>query len=193
MSGCASAPASRQPTGRAFSGPCPHSRRTCLDGNTTRSLEVSLKDTDGPDQKVTLQAWLGGRAHLLATSHERDLDHALAEVRRPDPPDRGREVAARTSQAPEDPLSHDLTRARIRRRPVSRSRRGPGGGRPTDHRCTAAPPLPGVLHFRRKRGPVSGNGKGTSESAVYKAVDSRTLMLLGHAVVKASATYSRMG
>jgi hypothetical protein len=45
-------------------------------------LEVSLKDTDGPDQKVTLQAWLGGRTHLVTTSHERDLDHALAEVRR---------------------------------------------------------------------------------------------------------------
>ena len=45
-------------------------------------LEVSLKDTEGPDQKVTLQAWLAGRAHLVATSHERDLDHALAEVRK---------------------------------------------------------------------------------------------------------------
>jgi ribosome-associated translation inhibitor RaiA len=45
-------------------------------------LEVSLKDTEGPDQKVTLQAWLAGRAHLVATSHEHDLDHALAEVRR---------------------------------------------------------------------------------------------------------------
>jgi hypothetical protein len=45
-------------------------------------LEVSLKDADGPDQKVTLQAWLAGRAHLVATSRERDLDHALAEVRR---------------------------------------------------------------------------------------------------------------
>ena len=45
-------------------------------------FEVSLKDTDGADQKVTLQAWLAGRAHLVATSHERDLDHALAEVRR---------------------------------------------------------------------------------------------------------------
>jgi ribosome-associated translation inhibitor RaiA len=45
-------------------------------------LEVSLKDTEGPDQKLTLQAWLAGRAHLVATSHERDLDHALAEVRR---------------------------------------------------------------------------------------------------------------
>ena len=45
-------------------------------------LEVSLKDTDGADQKVTLQAWLAGRAHLVATSHERDIHHALAEVRR---------------------------------------------------------------------------------------------------------------
>jgi ribosome-associated translation inhibitor RaiA len=45
-------------------------------------LEVSLKDTKGSDQKLTLQAWLAGRAHLVATSHERDLDHALAEVRR---------------------------------------------------------------------------------------------------------------
>jgi hypothetical protein len=45
-------------------------------------LEVSLKDTEGKDQKVTLQAWLTGRAHLVATSHERDLDNALAEVRR---------------------------------------------------------------------------------------------------------------
>jgi ribosome-associated translation inhibitor RaiA len=44
--------------------------------------EVSLKDTEGPDQKVTLQAWLDGRSHLMATSHKRDLDHALAEMRR---------------------------------------------------------------------------------------------------------------
>ena len=43
---------------------------------------MSLKDTEGPDQKVTLQAWLAGRAHIVATSHERHLDHALAEVRR---------------------------------------------------------------------------------------------------------------
>ena len=45
-------------------------------------LEVSLQDTEGSDQKVTLQAWLARRAHLVATSHKRDLDHALAEVRR---------------------------------------------------------------------------------------------------------------
>src|SRR6476469_8529827 len=45
-------------------------------------LEVSLKDIEGPDQKLTLHAWLAGRTHLVATSHERGLDHALAEVRR---------------------------------------------------------------------------------------------------------------
>jgi ribosome-associated translation inhibitor RaiA len=45
-------------------------------------LEVSLKDIERPDQKVTLQAWLAGRAHLVATSHARDIDHALADVRR---------------------------------------------------------------------------------------------------------------
>ena len=50
-------------------------------GHDKVDLEVSLKDTEGPDQKVTLQAWLAGRAHLVATSHERDLEHALA-VRR---------------------------------------------------------------------------------------------------------------
>src|SRR4029453_7364152 len=44
--------------------------------------EGALKATEGPDQKVTLQAWLAGRAHLVATSHERDLDHALADVRK---------------------------------------------------------------------------------------------------------------
>jgi hypothetical protein len=83
MSICASAPASPEPTGRAFSGPCPHSLPH-LSGweHDQVDLEVSLKDTEGPDQKVTLQAWLAGRAHLVATSHERDLDHALAEVRR---------------------------------------------------------------------------------------------------------------
>jgi ribosome-associated translation inhibitor RaiA len=51
-------------------------------GHGQVDLEVSLKDTEGPDQKVTLQAWLGGRIHLVATSHEHDLDHALAEVRK---------------------------------------------------------------------------------------------------------------
>jgi hypothetical protein len=41
-------------------------------GKTPRALTRS----------VTLQAWLAGRASPVATSHKRDLDHALAEVRR---------------------------------------------------------------------------------------------------------------
>jgi len=45
-------------------------------------LEISVKDAEGPDQKVTMQAWLGGLGHLVATSHEHDLGPALAEVRR---------------------------------------------------------------------------------------------------------------
>jgi ribosome-associated translation inhibitor RaiA len=45
-------------------------------------LEVSVKDRDGPDQKVTLQAWLAGWPHFVAVSHNRDLDHALIETRK---------------------------------------------------------------------------------------------------------------
>jgi ribosome-associated translation inhibitor RaiA len=55
---------------------------SALEPHLQVDLEVSLKDTEGPDQKVTLQAWLGGRIHLVATSHEHNLDHALAEVRK---------------------------------------------------------------------------------------------------------------
>src|SRR5918994_7439938 len=72
-------PADRPRILRALSALAPH-----LSGweHDQVDLEVSLKDIEGPDQKVTLQAWLAARAHLVATSHERDLDHALAEVRR---------------------------------------------------------------------------------------------------------------
>jgi hypothetical protein len=45
-------------------------------------LEVSLKDAEGPDQKVILQAWLAGGSRLVARFRERDLDHALAAARR---------------------------------------------------------------------------------------------------------------
>ena len=76
--GAGFAAADRQRILGALSGLAPH-----LSGweHDQVDLEVSLKDTEGPDQKVTLQAWLAGRSHLVATSHERDLDHALAEVR----------------------------------------------------------------------------------------------------------------
>jgi hypothetical protein len=36
-----------------------------------------------------------------------------------------------------------------------------------------------VLHFLRKRGPVSGGGKGTSEAAVYEAVDLSRVDVVG--------------
>jgi hypothetical protein len=75
----------------------------------------------GPDQKVTLQAGLAGRAHLVATCHERDLDHALADVRRDlirqieeersrrDPASAGRPVIARLDPGPgfDGALYHD--------------------------------------------------------------------------------------
>jgi len=77
--GAGVAAADRQRIVRALSALAPHLSGW---GHDQVDLEVSLKDTEGPDQKVTLQAWLGGRTHLVATSHEHDLDHALAEVRR---------------------------------------------------------------------------------------------------------------
>jgi ribosome-associated translation inhibitor RaiA len=45
-------------------------------------LEVAVKDRDGPDQRVTLQAFVAGLPHLVATSNEVDLDRALVEVRK---------------------------------------------------------------------------------------------------------------
>jgi ribosome-associated translation inhibitor RaiA len=45
-------------------------------------LEISVKNRDGAEQKVTLEAWLPGWPSLVATSTDPDLDHALAEVRK---------------------------------------------------------------------------------------------------------------
>ena len=46
-------------------------------------LEISLKDRDGAEQRVTLECWINRtpRLHLVATSSERDLTSALSEVR----------------------------------------------------------------------------------------------------------------
>jgi hypothetical protein len=57
MNVCASAPASRQPTGRAFSGHLSALAPQLFGwGHDQVDLEVSLKDAEGPDQKGTLQA-----------------------------------------------------------------------------------------------------------------------------------------
>src|SRR5829696_9091176 len=45
-------------------------------------LEVSLKDTDGPGPERHSSSLASGTGALVANSHQRDLDHALAEVRR---------------------------------------------------------------------------------------------------------------
>jgi ribosome-associated translation inhibitor RaiA len=45
-------------------------------------LELSVKDRGGPEQKVTLEALLPGLAVVVATSADRDLDHALIGARK---------------------------------------------------------------------------------------------------------------
>jgi ribosome-associated translation inhibitor RaiA len=45
-------------------------------------LEVSVKDRDGPEQRVTLEARLPKWPPLVATAHHSDLDHAVAEARK---------------------------------------------------------------------------------------------------------------
>ena len=61
---------------------------------------------------------LAGRAQLVATSHERDLDLALAEVRR----DQIRQIEEERSRREprKSRMSRYLTRPGIRRRPESR-------------------------------------------------------------------------
>jgi hypothetical protein len=45
-------------------------------------LELSVKDRDRHEQRVTLEAWLPGLPPLVATSRHRGIDHALVEVRK---------------------------------------------------------------------------------------------------------------
>jgi ribosome-associated translation inhibitor RaiA len=45
-------------------------------------LEVSVKDRGGPEQKVTLEAWLPHWPSVVATAADRELDHALIEARK---------------------------------------------------------------------------------------------------------------
>jgi hypothetical protein len=46
------------------------------------NLEVAVKDRDGPEQQVTIEAWLPGLPPLVAKSRGKDLDHALVEARK---------------------------------------------------------------------------------------------------------------
>lgn len=44
-------------------------------------MELSMKDRDKRQQRVTLEAWIGRLGHLVATSKEADLRAALMDVR----------------------------------------------------------------------------------------------------------------
>ena len=44
-------------------------------------LELSVKNRGGPEQKVTLEAWLPRWPSVVATKTDRELDRALIDVR----------------------------------------------------------------------------------------------------------------
>lgn len=44
-------------------------------------MELSVKERDGADQRVTLELWASGIPRLVATSSKDELDAALHEVR----------------------------------------------------------------------------------------------------------------
>ncbi|WP_086661511.1 HPF/RaiA family ribosome-associated protein [Lentzea kentuckyensis] len=50
--------------------------------NDQIDLEISLKDRQGAEQRLTLECWIDHRPrlHLVATSSERDLPTALSDV-----------------------------------------------------------------------------------------------------------------
>jgi ribosome-associated translation inhibitor RaiA len=45
-------------------------------------VEVTVKHRDGPEQTVTVEAWLPGLPPLVAKSRAGDLDHALVDARK---------------------------------------------------------------------------------------------------------------
>ena len=45
-------------------------------------LEISVKNRGGPEQTVTLEAWLPRWPSLVAHSAERELDHAVTSARK---------------------------------------------------------------------------------------------------------------
>ncbi len=44
-------------------------------------MELSVKERDGADQRVTLELWIAGEPRLVATSSRADMQAALQEVR----------------------------------------------------------------------------------------------------------------
>lgn len=44
-------------------------------------LQLTVKERDTPSQKATLEAWIAGFPHLVATSHRPDYTAAMNELR----------------------------------------------------------------------------------------------------------------
>ncbi|MEX0953213.1 MAG: hypothetical protein WDZ26_05235 [Nitriliruptoraceae bacterium] len=44
-------------------------------------LEISVKDRDSNEQRMTLECWISGMNRMVATSKQRDLFQAVVEVR----------------------------------------------------------------------------------------------------------------
>ncbi len=44
-------------------------------------LELSIKEREGADQRVTLECWMAGQSRLVSTSATSSLQDALTEVR----------------------------------------------------------------------------------------------------------------
>ena len=47
----------------------------------TLELELSIKERDGADQRLTLECWMAGQTRLVSTSANTPLERALIEVR----------------------------------------------------------------------------------------------------------------
>ena len=45
-------------------------------------LEIRVKDRGGPEQKVTIEAWLPGLPAIVAMAADQDLDHAVVAARK---------------------------------------------------------------------------------------------------------------
>jgi hypothetical protein len=59
----------------------PLGRRLASFSPETVELELSVKEREGADQRVTLECWMAGRDRLVSTSRRPAFDDALVEVR----------------------------------------------------------------------------------------------------------------
>lgn len=56
-------------------------RRLASYQTTAVDLEISVKERDGADQRVTLECWIAGLPQLVAVSSHREIEQAVGAVR----------------------------------------------------------------------------------------------------------------